>query len=411
MNRNRFFVIVIFCISISLYPQSDFENNFLEGYLNFEKFFQQLSGDYGGTFFPFLNSRYGGRDLGLSGAFTGVADDITTIEINPAGTASLKYTELFFSHNKLMGDVNFNTLAYAIRLNDLGLALSARILYIPFTHYDNFGDVVSSGMISYSVITLNGSYNFLRTYDFFGISVGGNIKLYIYGVPENIAANQTTVNVSFDFGFLTRFNFLKGYSKNEKNFSVGLAIKNLGPFSANEPPPTTISTGIGYKPIEQLLLSLDFNYLISYSEFTYKTWSINTGIEWKFTKYTSLLFGAMIKSSPSFSLGINLDFDDFSITATYNPDFIDLSRFSVSASLKFGDLGRYKKDTNIKILYINALKYMNQGDYETAKMQLEDILKKDKGFTPARKSLENCNEALKINKKLKEYYKDNNQIK
>ena len=412
MRKKVYIIFFFICFSSLVYAQTDFENNFLQGYLNFEQFFQQLSGDYGVNFFPFLNSKYGGRDLALSGAFTAVADDITTLEANPAGTASLKNTELFFSHNKLMGDINYNTLAYALRLNDLGLGLSARIMYIPFTHYDNFGESVSNGIISYSVITLNFSYNFFKSYNFFGLSLGGNVKLYIYGVPENIARNQTMVNISFDFGLLTRFNFLKAYKTTEKNFSFGFSAKNLGPFLVDEPPPTTLSAGIAYKPIEQLLISIDFNYLISYSELTYKNWSVNTGVEWTFTKYTSLLVGASIKSSPSFSLGLNINFEDFTITATYNPDFVDLSRFSVSASLKFGDFGRDKKSSLIKNLYSSALKLMNDGNYEEAKVILIEILKKDKGFTPAKKSLNNCNEMLKVDSRIREYYQENkNKIK
>ena len=148
--------------------------------------------------------------------------------------------------------------------------------------------------------------------------------------------------------------YLNSYNKVEKNFSVGIAIKNLGPFTDGEPPPTTASIGISYKPIDQLLFSTDFNYLIDYTELTYLNWSVNSGIEWKFTKYSSLLCGVTIKSSPSFSLGFMLDFEDFKITATYNPDFVDVAKFSISASLKLGDMGRKKKDCRLKI-YIQML--------------------------------------------------------
>lgn len=406
----RIFILLIFFLNTLLFSQTDFENSFLQNYLNFEKAFQYLGGDYGTNFFPLLNYGYGGRDLALSGAFTGVADDITTLEINPAGTASLKYTELFFSHNKLMADVNYNTIAYTMRLNDLGFGLGTRILYIPFTHYDRFGEDVGNGIISYTVITFNVSYNFFRRYEFFGFSIGGNLKLYIYGVPENIYPSQTSVNIAFDFGLLTRFNFLKAYKSYEKNFSIGLAVKNIGPFTHNEPPPTTVSFGIGYKPIEQILISVDFNMLINYSELTYKNWNVRTGFEWKFTKISSLLVGVLISSSPSFSLGVNLDFEDFSITATYNPDLIDVSRFSVSATLKLGDLGRDKKETLLRKLYSDALKLMTENKYQEAKEILEFILKKDPGFTPAIKSLENCNYQLRIEKDIKNIYENQNKL-
>lgn len=380
MRKKSFFIIVFIVFLLfsvpGLFSQDDFENNFLSGYLSFESFFLQISGDYGTTFFPFLNNGYGGRDRAFSGAFTAVADDITTIEANPAGTASLKYSELFFSHNKLMGDVNFNTLAYSMRFNDLAFGIGARILYIPFTHYDDFGLSVSNGIISYSVITLNVAYNFFRSHKFFGLSVGGNAKLYIYYVPEQIADNQTKINAAFDLGLLTKFNFLKGYYLNEKNFAVGLAVKNIGPFTDEEPPPTTVSLGVSYKPIERLKMSLDFNYLINYSSLTYLNWSVNSGFEVYFTKVSSIIGGFVIKSNPSFSLGINFNFENFTITAIYNPDFVDVSKFSVSASLKLGDLGREKNRILMRKMLADAQILINKGEYDTAKRILLKILRK-----------------------------------
>jgi hypothetical protein len=389
-----------------LYSQTDYETNFLEGYLQFEQVFQELGGDYGTTFFPFLTLGYGGRERGLSNAFTGVADDITTLEVNPAGTASLEFTELFFSHNKIIGDVNYNTLAYSMRFNDLGFGVGARVLYMPFTHFDQWGENAGSGIITNSVFTLNCSYNILRSYKFFGLSVGANVKLYVYGVPEEIASDQTRVNAVFDVGLLTRFNFLKAYNKIEKNFSVGLAARNMGPFVDEEPPPTTISLGAAYKPIDAIRISLDFNYLINYSELTYQNWSIDTGFEWQFTKYSSLMCGATLKSSPSFSLGVALDFEDFKITAVYYPDFVDVSKFSISASLKFGDMGRDKKRIMLKNMYSDALKLVSDGNYTEAQILLQDILKRDDAYTPAKKSLKYCKKQLETEKELDYLFED-----
>ncbi|OHD05388.1 MAG: hypothetical protein A2086_09270 [Spirochaetes bacterium GWD1_27_9] len=411
MKKLKILFINIFLITnLFVFAETDFENNFLQTYLNVENFFLKIGGDYGTTFFPFLNTGYGGRQVGFSGAFTAVADDISTLESNPAGTASLNFTELFFSHNKLMGDVNYNTIAYTMRFNNLGLGIGTRMLYIPFTHYDKFGIDVGSGIINYTVITLNGSYNFLKSYDFFGLSVGGNIKLYIYGVPDSIALNQSRVNVAFDIGILTKFNFLKAYKKNEKNFSIGLALKNIGPFTDGEPPPTKISVGLAYKPIEQLLMSVDLDYLINYSELTYKNWSVSSGMEWYFTKYSSLILGFVVKSNPSFSLGFNLNFDDFTISAIYNPDFVDLARFSISASLKLGDLGRGKNELIIKKMYSVALHLMNSGNYQEAKEILEKIIEKEPNFSPAKKSLKNVQRQLDIQDNLNEVIKSQREL-
>lgn len=336
----------------------------------------------------------GGRVKALSGAFTAVADDVGTIEKNPAGTASLKNTEFFVSHNKLMGDVNYNALLYSMRFNDLAFGVSARLLYMPFTHFNEWGDNAGSSVITNSVITFNAAYNLIRSYDFFGLSIGGNVKLYILGVPEEIAKDQTKINVAFDLGFLTRFNFLKAYNTNEKNFSIGLAVKNLAPFVDDEPPPTMATLGVAYKPIEILMFSFDFNYLINYTQETYKNWSFSVGIEWKFTKFSSLLAGFTAKSSPSFSLGIALNFDNFSITAVYTPDLVDVSKFSISGSLKLGDMGRKKKEEQIKKDYALAIKVMAEGNYKEASTILKEIIKRDKTFTPAKKLLKQIEKQL-----------------
>ncbi|MCG8571848.1 MAG: UPF0164 family protein [Spirochaetes bacterium] len=390
MKKYLLLVILLF-FPLILFSQTDFENNFLNGLLKFESFWSDLSGDYGTTFFPSLNEGYGGRQSAFAQAFTAVADDITTIEANPAGTASLKYTEVFFSHHKLIADVNYNTAAFAIRFNNLAFALGTRILYLPFTHYDNFGDVVSSGMISYTVITLNAAYNFLPSYKFFGFSVGGNVKLYIYHVPEKIAADQTKVNVAFDLGVLTRFNFLKAYHYDEKNFSVGLAVKNLGPFTDGEPPPTTISLGLAYKPIYRLLFSLDGNMLINYTTDTYKNWFISTGFEVYYTKFTSLIMGVKISSSPALSVGLHFNFDSFTITANYNWGLDDYSKFNVSASLKLGDFGRQRRKEELRKKLANAQRLISLNQYEAAKVLLEEILKVQPRHEIARGNLKYVN--------------------
>lgn len=407
--------IIIFIVFLSIFSNvinadATFENNFLNGYLDFENFFIQLDGDYGMTFFPFLNSGYGGREAAFAGAFTAVADDISSLESNPAATSVLDTTELFLSHNKLFGDVNYNALAYSMRLNNLGFGIGARVLYFPFTHYDKYGLTVSSGIISYSVITMNASYNFLRSYQHFGLAAGGNIKLYIYHIPEEIAESQSRVNASFDLGLLTRFNFLKAYHMREKNFSIGFSVKNLGAFTDNDPPPTTLSFGISYKPISQFMIATDFSYLINYSEETYKNWSASFALEWIFIKQASLTAGFKLKSNPSFALGLNLNFENFRITAAYTPDFVDVSQFKISATLKLGDLGRKKFIEDIEKSYTKAMNQINNGEHEIAKSLLENILKKYPHFNPAKSTLEYVNKHINLIKNVDEQIKSNERL-
>ncbi len=297
-----------------------------------------------------------------------------------------------------------------MRFNDLGFGFGARVLYIPFDKYDSFGIITGSGIINYSVYTFNFSYNFLRNYDFFGLSAGANVKLFVYGIPDSIYAGQSSVGIVFDIGFLTRFNFLKGYNKNEKNFSVGFTVKNLGPFVRDEPPPTSFNIGISYKPIEILIMSIDVEMLFNYSLLTYKNWNVKSGFEVYFTKYTSFIGGFVIKSNPTFSIGMNIKFDDFSVTMIYNPDFSDLFRFSVSASLKLGDFGREKKMITLTGLYVNAVRLMNTGQYSEAFDILNTILINDPTYTPAKKSLEICKKNMKLREGIDDIININNSL-
>ncbi|HBD95830.1 MAG TPA: hypothetical protein DDY71_05815 [Spirochaetia bacterium] len=401
----------IFLFTFSFFLSSeDFENNFLGGYLDFEKLFLNMNGDYGVTFFPFLERSYGGRDLGLSGAFTGVADDVSTIEANPAGTSTLQNTELFFSHSKLYGDINYNALAYTMRFNELGFGMAVRMAYLPFTHYDMLGFESGSGIISYTIINFNGSYNFLRTYERFGLSLGTNIKLYIYGVPDTIIANQSSVNIAFDFGLLTRFNFLKFHKTIQKNFSVGLVVQNIGPFTENEPPPTSINLGFGYRPIKKLLITSDLHYMINYSEFTYQNWNYRAGVEVHVTDYFSFLGGVSIKSSPSASIGINLEFDQFRLTAVYNPDLVDLAQFSISGSIKFGDMGRAKRQKKIDDLYTNVLVLINESMYSEAELILNEILSMSPNYTPAKRTINMVLKHTELYKRIRQVIDESEQI-
>jgi hypothetical protein len=70
--------------------------------------------------------------------------------------------------------------------------------------------------------------------------------------------------------------------------------------------------------------------------------------------------------------------------------------FSISASLKLGDLGRSKKSQQVKEMYSQALKLMNQGNYQNAYELLQEILIKDRTYTPAKTSLQYCKKQIDI---------------
>ncbi|OQY69677.1 MAG: hypothetical protein B6D45_12440 [Ignavibacteriales bacterium UTCHB3] len=85
---------------------------------------QTVIGKYAGEF---LASGVGGRPLGMGGAFTAIADDITAAYYNPAGLAQMDYPQLSLMHDQRYGNlVSYNYAAVGIPYGkDFTFAVSA----------------------------------------------------------------------------------------------------------------------------------------------------------------------------------------------------------------------------------------------------------------------------------------------
>lgn len=68
----------------------------------------------------FLELHVGARATAMGGAFVGLADDITSVFWNPAGLASLKSNAAHFSYMRWFDLFDFNALAAAVNLGDIG---------------------------------------------------------------------------------------------------------------------------------------------------------------------------------------------------------------------------------------------------------------------------------------------------
>jgi len=61
----------------------------------------------------YLKLLVGARPLGMGGAFTGLADDVTAIFFNPAGISAIPHREAIAMHGALSFDRNFNFVAFS----------------------------------------------------------------------------------------------------------------------------------------------------------------------------------------------------------------------------------------------------------------------------------------------------------
>jgi hypothetical protein len=79
----------------------------------------------------FMAIGVGGRPFGMGGAFTAVANDITSAYYNPAGLAHLNYPQISLMHDERYGIANYNYAAFALPYkNDMTFAITITRLSI-----------------------------------------------------------------------------------------------------------------------------------------------------------------------------------------------------------------------------------------------------------------------------------------
>jgi hypothetical protein len=322
----------------------------------------------------------GGNLEGMGTAYTAVADDAGYIEANPAASSQLKLTELSLMHRNWISDVTLESVVYTMRLEDFGFGIAGKFLPIRFTGYDSWGDAQNKAYITESVLIANASYNLLNTYvnnlTFDGVALGANLKLAYRSVPQNLATGQSGLGVMLDLGALTRLNFLKTYLSRSKNFSVGLAIKNLGPYVHGEPLPTMITAGVAYAVVRPVTISLDVNVPVSFQPTVYPAERINvaTGIDISVASFLSLQAGLWLRgSNPRATIGATVDLARTSLVVNGSIDRTGV-HFSVEGTVNLGDRGRGERQARIDDYFAGAIKAYAAGDYDTAITLCQQVL-------------------------------------
>jgi tetratricopeptide (TPR) repeat protein len=412
----KLFGIILFLFPAALGQAWNFDS---DGYGSISDYLDSIYGaddNAGLTAFPVLNVPMGGRSEGMASAFGAVSDDISFLEYNPAGSAMLSRSELAFFHNNWIADTKIEGAVFASRINNFGYAAGAKWLYTPFTEYNMFGDRVSKGYYSEAVAVLNGSYNFLSGYYFSGISVGASIKGAFRFMPDytdnedHIIAgsgrSQSTGMAMADIGALTRFDFLKPYNSRERNTSVALVLRNLGPPAMNDPLPTVATAALAYRPLRPLLFSFDFSCPINMmnpalSEKPY--WAAGAAVN--ITSFLSMRTGLLFKAgNVRLALGSAVSLDKISLDVNYTLDLLTqmqpLNRVSVGIRFDLGDQGRKKTASRVDELYIAGLDAYAQGKHSEAQYYFEEALKIDPKFDPARAGLKTIQHGLLIQQQI-----------
>ena len=366
------------------------------------------------TVFPVLSLPFGGEEQAMGNAYTAVSRELSFLNSNPAASSLQDKTEFAINHSTIISDVMLETAAFSSRWDNIGIGAFLQILHSEFTALNITGNQIASSAYTESVIGLNFGYTFGRDYYFSGIAIGGNLKVAYRNIPAELYAHvtgisgkeQSAIGIMGDIGLLTRFNFLKGYVARDKNFSVGLTLRNIGPLVQDEPLPTTATIGLAYQPFRFWLVSVDFTQPINLKDITQSEhfgYAIGTALQ--FVDFFSVKAGFQMKGgNPRISLGGNIDLTDISFEINY---VLDLStqfklpdHLSIQGKLNFGDNGRATLQKKVDSLYIDALVALSQTDFEQVIKLCEEALAIDPVFSPALETLALARRSLTLNNQI-----------
>jgi opacity protein-like surface antigen len=164
---------------------------------------------------PFLKIGVGSRAVGMGGAFTATADDITAIYWNPGGLANLYSQEATFNHVRWIADVNYDFAAFATYLPDFGTlgtfvsVLSMDEMLVRTTDQpEGTGEYFTAGSMAIGI-----SYARNLTDQF---SIGGNVK-YL----REYLWNMSATGMAIDIGTIYRIPVLN-------EFRLAASISNFG---------------------------------------------------------------------------------------------------------------------------------------------------------------------------------------
>ena len=196
----------------------------------------------------FLKLGVGARAIGMGGAYTAVADDVSAIAWNPAGLSSLAKRELGVTHAELAAGARYDFLAYG-QPTKYGVLAAGAIYLTQSAIGGRDASGRPTGSYGASDTALNVGYASKLAS---GLRLGGGLK-YI----RSSIAEQSAQSYALDLG--GQYELGRAGPGTPR---LGLAILNLGPglrfVDENSPLPLTVAAGVGYRLPVGLVLALDY---------------------------------------------------------------------------------------------------------------------------------------------------------
>lgn len=245
----------------------------------------------GTTAFSFLKLGVGSKAVAMGGAFTGLADDPTTLYYNPAGTASLPGRQFLAGYHNYVQDIQSGFVAHTRPLMD-GIAGGIFVSYLNFGDFTRM-DINGMPQGEFSggdfLIGLNAAGEVTP-----GLAIGGNVK-YMHEAADSYGSDAVAADLGVLFKFpdsltkagLTLYNLggvISGYTDRKDKLPMGariglshslrelpLAIALDGVFPNDNSP--YVNAGLEFSKIEPLYLRLGYSL---FGE-NYKTGSSSDG--------------------------------------------------------------------------------------------------------------------------------------
>jgi hypothetical protein len=314
---------------------------------------------------------YGARSLSLGGACVSLNDHIYYMDSNPAGGDTEDLWRISLLHQEWIADTNYESIRVSRGFDDRFYAgLGFTYMYIPFVHYDLYGSTDGNTYnISQSLGIINGGYRLREQ----GLTVGGNLKVYYYHVPEDLAQDQNYLLFAADVGVLKNTNILKRYVGPEPSLSFGLAVRNLGYSNVVKRLPMEVHAGASYRPMRNLLLTSQVCFPL------FEPMYGAVGAEYDFDKKFYVQGGVQVKANPMFSVGAGYRREDLRIQVAYTPTIAFYNMISVSVSYDFGRTRRENHRSQVEELLQEAFEQFEQHEYEHTLELVDKVLTIDPG--------------------------------
>ncbi len=254
--------------------------------ISFYKFTLKANTGESGLALLMLDS-YGARNIAMNDTFTGIANDINTISVNPAGLGTLHSMEVSSMYMRYFGDMTFGYLAFGMPLpSNAGYAgASVALFSLPdFDQNDGVGNKLNTPLsasdFGVSIAYANNPLKLLNIDK--NLNLGINLK-YV----QSKLVDTTSSIFGFDIGALYKINLPQlGKKDVEDNFGIGIAYQNLGSslkYGSEETVlPQNLRFGVGYNGYtdnnHSVLIGLDVNLPNDSKEI------ISVGLEYSFIK-------------------------------------------------------------------------------------------------------------------------------